>query len=53
MDDLDRRLAAIRKQPGVVSPASWIASLPPPLRHLWLTSLSDQEFAQLESLWAL
>ena len=53
MDDLDRQLAAMRRQPGVVSAASWIASQPRPLRHLWLTSLSDQDLAQLEFLWAL
>jgi phage terminase large subunit-like protein len=53
VDPLDRVLMRIRTQPGVVSPASWIASLPPPLRHLWLSGLSDGDVARLEYLWAL
>ncbi len=53
MDDLDRRLAAIRTQGGGGSPASWIASQPPSLRHLWLATLSDQDVVRLPYVWAL
>lgn len=53
MDPLDRVLMTIRRQPGIASPASWIASLPPPLRHLWLSGLSDDDLARLKYLWPL
>ena len=53
VDPLDQVLMRIRTQPGIESPASWIASLPLPLRHLWLSGLSDVELARLEYLWAL
>ena len=43
----------MRRARGAVSPANWIASLPPSLRQLWLATLSDQDAARLEYLWAL
>ena len=50
-DALAQRLTQIRQQHGTESPASWIASQPPPVRRLWLAALSDAEAQQLEYLW--
>jgi phage terminase large subunit-like protein len=50
-DALAQQLRRIRAQPGIVSPASWIASQPPSVCRLWLTSLSETDAAQLEYLW--
>jgi phage terminase large subunit-like protein len=51
VDELDRLMTAIRAQPGIDSPASWVASLSPELRLEWLASLSDEDVQQLEYLW--
>ena len=49
MDELDRLLNAIRAQPGIDSPASWLASQCH-VRRL-LTSLTDDEATRLEYVW--
>src|SRR5436190_13537750 len=51
MDELDRLLRQTRRQPGTVSPASWLASLPTPARRLALNSLRDEDVAWLEYYW--
>src|SRR4051812_45756808 len=50
VDELARLLIAIRSQPGIDSPASWVASHSAE-RLALLASLSDAELAELEYLW--
>ena len=50
MDELDRLVNAIRTQPGIDSPASWLASHSTAVQQL-LTSLSDEDVVRLEFLW--
>jgi phage terminase large subunit-like protein len=49
MDELDRLVNAMRVQPGIDSPASWLASRST-VQHL-LISLSDEDVVRLEFLW--
>jgi phage terminase large subunit-like protein len=51
MDDLDRQLQLIRRQCGSASPASWVASQPPPLRDLWLATIPESEAVRLAYEW--
>ncbi len=52
MDDLDRQLQTIRSQCENGSPASWVASLTPPVRDLWLATIPDADASRLAYEWA-
>src|SRR6266699_4535717 len=50
-DELDRLMTAMRAQPGIDSPAGWVASLSPDQQLQWIESLSDRDVDQLDYLW--
>lgn len=41
----------MRTAPGNASPASWVASLLPPLQRLWISQLSERDAAWLDRCW--
>src|SRR5262249_9936570 len=51
VDELDRLISAIRMQPGIESPANWVASLSPDEQVQFLASLSDDDLHRLEYVW--
>jgi phage terminase large subunit-like protein len=51
VDELDRLMTAMRAQPGIDSPAGWVASLSPDQQLEWIESLSDRDVDQLDYLW--
>jgi hypothetical protein len=46
-DELDRLMTVMRAQPGIDSPAGWVASRSPDQRLQWLASLTDHDVQHL------